>query len=221
MGIMRALLVVVMSSVPLLAEAQPAPTAAQPEPAAAAPPAPIGAAQPAPVAPLPVRERRTWFGGIALFGGNISCDGADCGGFREAGGAAGTIGYLFNPRLDLAFDVWAMTSSKNNVSVSFVTATANVRYYLMPALWVQGGVGSGRAIVRALIFQSRSDDVPVGQLAAGYEVVRGRNWAVDVTFRVAQGGATDRGMDTSDDARTGRSVGLGASLTFFSMKLKP
>jgi len=170
---------------------------------------------PAPVMvpPPPAMERHGLFGGGGLFGGNISCDG-NCGdSFREAGGANGHIGYMLTPRLGLLFDAWAMTSREtDNVSITYVAGTVGARLWLAPWVWVQGGVGSGHAVVRVAIFDARSDDVPVGELAAGLEVVRGPGWALDVTARVAQGSSTD---SSGNDVSTDRMVGLGASITFY------
>lgn len=224
---MRALPIVVSMLLCGVAAAQPAPAPAGDAPSQPTAPPPgdpnASMAMAPPTGPMlpptaPPRVRHGLFGGVGLFGGNISCDGSDCGGFREAGGAAFQLGYLFTPKLGLLFDFWAMTSSKNDVSVSFLTSTLNVRYYPLPALWVQAGAGSGHAIVRVSIFSSRSDDVPVGQFAVGYELVRGRQWAIDAAFRVAQGKATDKGAMSDDDAATGRSLGVGAHFTYFAMR---
>jgi hypothetical protein len=177
-----------------------------------APPAPPGAAY----GQLVPMERHGLFGGFGAYGGNISCDGGDCGdGFRESGGANGHIGYMLTPRFGLLFDIWAMSSSKNNTSITFAMATVNARLWLTPHLWVQGGVGNGHAIVRVGIFEADSDDVPVGELAAGLELVRGRGWALDVTARVAQGTSTD---EAGNDATTGRAAGIGASVSFFQRR---
>ena len=168
----------------------------------------IARAQPA--EPPPPRHGLLIGGG--LFGGNISCDGTNCGGFREAGGAAFHVGYMFGPRLGVLLDVWAMTSSKNDVGISFVTSTVNLRYWLAPALWIQGGLGGGHAVIHVGALSSRGDDVPVGELAAGYEVVKSRNWAIDVAVKLAQGSSTaDNG-----DVTTGRSTGLGANFTWYA-----
>ena len=227
---MRALLVVVMAAVPKLALAQgTAPAGGAPAPPpdpSTMPPQPIAQQQPYAQQPMPApmiytpppRERHGLFGGGGLFGGNISCDGADCGGFREAGGASGHIGYLFTTKLGVLLDLWAMTSSQNNVSVTFVASTINLRYYVAPSFWVQGGIGNGHAIVRVSIFQARGDDVPAAEVGAGLELVRGRNWALDVSLKLAQGGKTDQGMDMSDDVQTGRMVGLGAHITLFGTR---
>jgi len=196
--------------------------AARAQPEAATPPAPAPVVQPLPApAPSVASERHGLFGGGGLYGGNISCDGTSCGKFSKGCGAAGYIGYLLSPRLGILFDVWALTArdstSNSDVSLTFVAATINARYYVLPGLWVQGGLGNGHAEVHVSVFQARSDDVPVGTIAAGIEVARGRAWALDIAFRLAQGTSTKKDQ-TSGDATTGRMAGIGANLTFFATR---
>ena len=166
--------------------------------------------------PVPTERHGLFFGG-GLWGGNISCDGSDCGGFRAAGGGSLHIGYLFTPRFGLLFDGWAMTSSKNDVNLTFVTGTLNVRYWVAPVIWIQGGLGGGHAVISVGGFAARGDDVPVGQLAAGFEIVRGRSWALDLQLKVAQGTSTDDGAEV----QTGRSAGIGVAFTWFQRRYPP
>jgi len=168
----------------------------------------LASAQPSP----PMRERHGLFAGGGLWGGNISCDGDSCGGFRKAGGASGHVGFLFTPRLGVLLDLWAMTSSESNVAITYVAATINARYWLAPVIWIEGGVGNGHAVISFGGLAARGDDVPVGQLAVGLEVVRGPSWAIDVQAKVAQGTSTkDAGNVT-----TGRAVGVGAAFTWYA-----
>jgi hypothetical protein len=167
----------------------------------------------------PVREGL--FGGVGLYGGNISCNGSACGNFSKGGGGAGFIGWMFSPQLGVLVDGWAMTakdsSGNSDVTLSFISGTIDVRYYLAPAFWIQGGLGNGHAEVHVGAFAARGDDVPVGLIAAGLELVRGRSWALDVAFKLAQGTST-KSDSASGDATTGRMVGLGANITFFSSR---
>jgi hypothetical protein len=160
--------------------------------------------------PPPVHHLGLFIGG-GLWGGNISCDGQDCGSFRAAGGPSVHIGYKFAPRLAVVGDVWAMTSSQDNLALTFVTATANLRVWLAPGLWVQGGIGNGHAILSANGLSARSDDVPVGLLAVGLTVASAPRWTIDVALQVAQGTSTS--SDAS--ATTGRSSGLGAHFNWY------
>jgi len=196
----------------------PAPTVAASEPptvAASEPPStPVPESEPPPaqVASSELPPRHGLFAGAALWGGNISCNGSSCGGFRSAEGASGQLGWSFTPRLSLLFDLWAMTSSKNDTSVTFVTSTIDARYWLMPALWVQGGIGVGHATIHAGDLAKVGDNVPVGEVAAGYDFVRGRSWALDASLQVAQGTTTKPNGGTT----TGRSTGLGVHFTWYA-----
>jgi hypothetical protein len=208
------LVVAVLLAAPAIASAQPAAGAPAPPPVAApeAPATPAMAPVPPAEPPAPPARHGLLIGG-GLFGGNISCNGTKCGGFREAGGGSFHVGYMFTPRLGALLDVWAMTSSKNDVAITFFTSTIDVRYFLLPLLWVQAGVGNGHALIHAGIFAARSADVPVGEFAAGYEVVKSRNWAIDVSFKIAQGSSTD---NNGDNVKTGRSTGIGAHFTWYA-----
>ncbi|HTR55199.1 MAG TPA: hypothetical protein VMJ10_31165 [Kofleriaceae bacterium] len=166
---------------------------------------------PAIEAPRPPIPREGIFGGFGAWGGNISCNGSDCGGFSAAGGGSGHLGYMFNRQLGILIDVWALTSKSGNVGLTFLTSTVDVRFWVLPILWVQGGLGNGHAIVHVDGFAAASGDVPVGEVGAGVEVLRGRNWDLDVVFQVAQGTSTN----DSGGSSTGRSTGLGVQLTWY------
>src|SRR5678816_2371747 len=87
-----------------VAPQEPAPThVATAEPA----PAPVASQEPAP-APIASSEpaHHGLLAGAALWGGNISCNGSSCGGFRSAGGVSGQLGWSLTPRLSVLFDLW-------------------------------------------------------------------------------------------------------------------
>jgi hypothetical protein len=164
----------------------------------------------------PVRtERHGLFGGGGLYGGEISCEG-NCGeSFRSAAGANGHLGYKFSHQLALIFDLWAMTSSQNDVEITYVMASGGVRLWLAPQFWVQGTIGSGHANVRVGNLEARGDDVPIGQLAVGFELVKGYSWTIDLQARIAQGSSTD---DFGNNVSTGRAAGIGAAITFYQRR---
>lgn len=155
------------------------------------------------------------YGGFALHAGNISCEGDNCGDFREAGGFDGHVGYLFNDKLGLHFDLWLMSSSQNDVTLTFSSATVGVRYWVVPIIWLQGGLGVGHANWRyqgIIDFEANSDDVPVLQLGAGVELIRSKRWAMDLEGKIAWGSSTD---DDGNRDSTGRMVGAGVGFTWF------
>lgn len=174
----------------------------------------LAAAQTAP-GPAPAaaaRVRHGLFGGIGLYAGNISCDGANCGDFREAGGAGGHLGWMFYPRLGVFVDAWAMTSKQNDVSISYVSGAIGARYWVANPLWLQAGIGNGHAEIRVGGLSARGEDVPALMLGAGLELLRGPSWALDIEAKVAWGSETDAEGDVS----TGRMAAIGASLIWYS-----
>ena len=181
----------------------------------------IAAAQPPPSAmppPAPQLERGGIMAGAGLWGGNISCKSTSggCGdSFRKAGGLNLAVGYGFTPRIAALLDFWVMGSSENDVGITYAVTTINVRFWLVPILWVQAGAGAGHAIVNVGPFAARGDDVPCGELAAGLEIVRSRTWMLDVEAKVAQGSTTNDGSG-NDDVTTGRAVGVGVGFTWFA-----
>ena len=109
-----------------------------------------------------------------------------------------------------------MTSTKNDTSVSFITSTINARYWLLPAIWVEAGVGHGHARVSYGPLSVRaSDDVPVAQLGAGLELVQIGNVLLDLHLKVAQGTSTN---DDSGAVTTGRSFGAIVGATYYSRR---
>lgn len=160
-------------------------------------------------------ERYGLFGGGGLFGGEISCEG-NCGeDFRSAAGINGVLGFKFSHQLAVIGDLWAMTSNVNDVEITYVMASVGVRLWIAPQFWVQGSIGSGHANVRVGGFEAQSDDVPIGQLALGLELLKGYSWTLDVQARVAQGSSTD---DFGNNVTTGRSAGIGVGITFYQRR---
>lgn len=182
----------------------------------------LAAAQEAPAAPAPaamIKYRHGLFGGGAVWAGNLSCDGGDCGGFSAAGGLSGHIGYMFTPHLGLLLDIWGMTSGNSVVGLTYEANTLDLRYWLTRALWIEAGLGSGYAQVHLLGNNPTSNAVPVGMLGIGYEVTSGHTWAIDVALQAAQGtSVTAMDSNGSQMASTGRGVGLGVHVTWFSWR---
>lgn len=164
-----------------------------------------------------VREdaRLGFFGGFALVGGEISCEGNGCSGVREAGGVEGHVGYAFNRKLALMGELWAMDSRKDNISIAYVNTSVALRYWVAPILWVQAGLGSGHSRVRytgIIDLEGRSDNIATGMLAAGLEVIQSKRWSMDVELRFAQGASEDA---DGNEVTTGRMSGLGVGFTWY------
>lgn len=164
-----------------------------------------------------VREdaRLGFFGGFALVGGEISCEGNGCDGVREAGGVEGHVGYAFNRKLALMGELWAMDSRKDNISIAYVNTSVALRYWVAPILWVQAGLGSGHARARYDFLgerESRTENITTGMLAAGLEIIQSKRWSMDVELRVAQGSSEET---LTGEPTTGRMSGLGVGFTWY------
>jgi hypothetical protein len=171
----------------------------------------LAAAQPPPP-PEPESPRVGLFGGGALYVGEISCEGSNCDGVREAGGFSAHVGYNFSEKLGLIGDFWVMQNREDDVTITFLNGSIGLRYWLVPVFWIQGGIGSGNARFRydgLIDIEGESESIPTGMLAVGLELVNSKRWALDVSLRIAQGSETE-GEDT-----TGRMTGLGVGMTWF------
>jgi hypothetical protein len=167
----------------------------------------------------PPHPREGLFGGFALHAGNISCEGDRCEGFREAGGVSGHAGWGLSPTLGGVLDLWVMSSKEDRLTLTHVIASAGVRYWLVPILWIQGGLGLASASWRydATLFQleDRTDNVPAIFAAVGLEVLQSPRFAIDVQLRLGYGFYDD---DDDGDGRadqTARSASLAAGFTWF------
>lgn len=133
--------------------------------------------------------------GAALATGNIGCEtrtGDSCGdGVNPAGGLAVHVGGMVRPELAILGEVWGMAHTENNYTASQVLVTANVRYWALQRLWIQGGLGVARSEVSydsgALMASARSDVVPAFALGVGLELLSSRTFALDLQLRGGSG----------------------------------
>lgn len=152
--------------------------------------------------------------GATLEGGDLVCatrSGADCGD-RSAKPAAGLsvhAGTMINPSLAVLGELWGMAHTEQAVTASQLLVTANVRGWVAPRLWLQGGLGVARSQISYktgdLMATAQSDTVPAFAAAAGVEVVHQRGFALDIE---ARGGS---GFYTGDARVWNAGVGVGAT----------
>jgi hypothetical protein len=157
------------------------------------------------------------FGGFGLHAGNMSCEGDNCPSFRKGGGFDGHIGWAFTPKIALIGDLYFLGSTEDNLTITQTFATIGVRAWLVPIIWVQGGLGNAHATFNydAGIFgniESRTDDVPGLVVAAGLELLRSPRFSLDLELRLGLGFYGDEG-DEQDT--TGRNTSLGVGFTWF------
>jgi hypothetical protein len=153
--------------------------------------------------------------GASIDGGNIGCQtksGDDCGdGAHPAGGFSIHVGGMITPSVAILGEAWGMAHTQDSLTASQVLATANVRGWILPRLWLQGGVGVARSKLTfddGPVMASRmSSTVPALALAAGFEVVRSSTFGLDVELRAGSG-------LYEDDVRI-YNAALGVGVSFF------
>lgn len=113
----------------------------------------------------------------------------------DAGGADVHIGWFLTRELGLMLDVWGMYHTEDNLTIHQVIATAAAQYWLTPRLWIKGGVGNARAGYRwdgvLVDVRDQTENVPGVMIGAGYEIVLGRSFVMDVQVRYGTGNYED------------------------------
>ena len=163
------------------------------------PPAPSSApgaapgAVPVPVAPVArVRTGLTLGGGIGVGSigndeGRIECPECDS---SAAGNLSLHGGWMINPRLSVALDVWVAGQSldpEGETSLVQVVGTIGAQYWLRPRWWVKAGLGSAHLSEK---HKGTGESIDLGEgtaimAAAGYEAWRHSRFVLEVELRAA------------------------------------
>lgn len=166
------------------------------------------------VEPVVVIEDQTRSGltiGGGLGFGHIACEGVDCSGYNEAGGFDVHIGSMIAPGAAVLLDIWGMAHQEDRATFRQGIATAALRVWALPRLWIQGGVGAAQAEwdydADVIEFESRSETVPAVVGAIGVELLASPSFGLDVALRAGTG-------LYEDDVRV-RNVSLGIGLNFY------
>lgn len=171
--------------------------------------------------PPPLPERVGFELGFGLYAGEINCEdnaGSFCEGVTEAGGIDVHGTFMFTPGFGLTFDVWPMVHTEDRWTFAHTIVTVGAKWRPVPILSLTAGLGSGQATLRydgLVDLESRSETAPAVFLSAGLDVLRGRNFAIDVNARL---GAAFYGDDNNGDGEpdiVGRNVALGVGFTWF------
>jgi hypothetical protein len=175
-------------------------------------------AQAATDAPPPHRNQGV-FGGFGLHAGEIACEGDVCEGVAEAGGLSGSIGWGFGPKLAIVGDLWVMAHSEDNVTLHQTIVTANARFWVLPILWVQAGLGGASAGWRYrgpfIDVEDRTENVPAFAVGAGLELLKGKSFSLDVQLRLGMGFYDEDDNSDGSADQTGRSSSLGVGLNWY------
>lgn len=160
--------------------------------AQSAPPPPPGPGGPGPwTTPPPHHLRRGLMVGVGVGGGSMVADCDACDSTFEAGGLDAHIGYMITPRLAIMLDVWGMVHHESFLTVYQEINTVAARWWLMPNLWLQAGLGNANAGYKwSGIFvnvEDRTENTAGVMVGAGYEFYVKPQFAIDVYVRYGTG----------------------------------
>jgi len=134
--------------------------------------------------------------GFGVGGGHMSCENTTdediCDGVTEAGGGEFHIGTVLRPALALNGEIWVMGHTEDYVTITQAITTVGVTFWLMPRLWVRGGVGGAVAKWHykgplGLNLSDSTESVPAVMGAVGFEVHAKRTFAIDIQLRGGTG----------------------------------
>ena len=169
--------------------AAPAAAAAQP-----AGPPPAAGAQPAgPPPPLPLPPRTGFLVGAGIGPGSqdYRVDGEDAGSY-DGVGVTLHLGGMINPRLALAVELAVLTATDDEsgpeLRINQRHATALLRFWAMPRLWLQAGLGSARAWGGEEGGATATYRGATLTGAVGFEVLHQRGHALDIALRLSGAG---------------------------------
>lgn len=127
--------------------------------------------------------------------GHISCSGDGCDSFTEAGSFGLHIGGMITPRIAVMADAWWMLHTEDRLTVSQGIFTGAVRFWAIPRLWLQLGLGAARVdYTYSGTFSSINDHtewVPAFQIGVGVEIIATHHFALDVALRYGTGFYSD------------------------------
>lgn len=160
------------------------------------------------------------FGGFGLHAGEIACKGDVCDGVSEAGGLSGHLGWGLSPKLAIVGDLWVMAHTEDNLTLHQTMVTANVRFWVLPILWVQGGAGGASAGWRykgpfGAQFEDTTENVPALSVGAGLELLKSKSFSLDLQLRLGLGFYDDDNDGDGEADQTGRSSSLAVGFTWY------
>jgi hypothetical protein len=133
-------------------------------------------------------------GSLSLGGGKLGCEtdgGRDCDGDGpvDAGAVTGQLGLMIGHGVAVVGHAQVVAHEDDGVTVSQTVVAGAVRAWLVPRLWLEGGLGVARASVEYMDLDrvSHSETVPAVVGGVGVELVSAAAFALDVNFRAAKG----------------------------------
>ena len=137
-------------------------------------------------------DRRGIYGGVGLGFGTMGADCEACTDETYTGpGLHFDIGWHLNPQLGIFLDAYGLgvdPGTDGEILLIQTVATIGVQFWVTPPLWLKGGIGSAQQSFSCDFCDDiETDTVPAILLAAGYELLHGPNFSIDVDARVGAG----------------------------------
>lgn len=136
-------------------------------------------------------------GGLGVGGMSFSVDGNDAASYNDATGLQLAFGGMVSPRFALGIDLTALFArddmGPDELKVFERAIGAWARYWVIPRLWLGGGIASVRAGASSDLEDLPTYDGAQIHGAAGFEVLHEVHWSIDVQLRLAAAGYGDEG----------------------------
>ncbi len=94
------------------------------------------------------------------------------------------LGFMVSPQLALLVEGYGVSHLENEVSLTQSMGLVAGQFWLNPALWIKGGLGSGSRIADDGVRSEESQEGVAVMAAIGYEVLHSDRFAVDVQLRL-------------------------------------
>ncbi len=125
-------------------------------------------------------ERQGFLIGFTVGGGKLDCDGCESSG---AGGFGFHLGGSLSKKVTLAAELFAVAHDEDAYSFSDFQATALAQYWVIPRVWIGGGIGTGFNSVEIGNTTMDGDSKLALVAAAGVELYQGRRFVLDLRGR--------------------------------------
>lgn len=136
-------------------------------------------------------------GGLGLGGMSFSVDGNEEASYNDATGLQLAFGGMVSPRFALGLDLTALFArddmGQDELKVFERAIGVWARYWVIPRLWLEGGLASVRAGASSDVEDLPTYDGAQIHGAVGFEVLHQVHWSIDVSLRLAAAGYGDEG----------------------------
>lgn len=141
-------------------------------------------------------EARTSFllgGGLGVGGMSFSVDGEEAVSYDDATGVRLEFGGFLAPQLALGVELVALGAQdeQDDLRVFERSIGAWIRYWIIPRLWLQGGLASVRAGASSDFEELPTYDGAQLSGAVGFEILHRPHWAIDASLRLGVAGYGD------------------------------